>query len=157
MLAFVKAYDIAWDNDSRAYRLREDNMSECSCPSDDWVSQSCRRHRHWIHVDQVVASIATVLGNDGVQGIHQVMKLSEEVGEATQAYMGWQGINPRKGVTHTQAEFLAEVADVALTAMTTLAFFGEEPMQAIRDRIDVARNRIIDRTVDEYKCERDLT
>ena len=47
----------------------------------------------------------------------RVDKLMEESGEVGQAVGGWFGENPRKGVTHTRADVLAELLDVAVTAL----------------------------------------
>lgn len=46
----------------------------------------------------------------------QALKVVEELGEAVAALIGMVGQNPRKGVTHTEADLLGELFDVALTA-----------------------------------------
>nr|WP_075001307.1 MazG-like family protein [Streptomyces qinglanensis] len=51
----------------------------------------------------------------------QVLKLSEETGEAAQAVIGVQGTNPRKGHSHTWEDVHAEVADVVITGLVALA------------------------------------
>ncbi|MEW2219727.1 MazG-like family protein [Streptomyces sp. NPDC006990] len=51
----------------------------------------------------------------------QVLKLSEETGEAAQAVIGVQGTNPRKGYSHAWEDVHAEVADVAITGLVALA------------------------------------
>jgi NTP pyrophosphatase (non-canonical NTP hydrolase) len=51
----------------------------------------------------------------------RIMKLTEEVGEVTQAVTGTLGQNPRKGVTHTWDDVQAELCDVMFTAMVALA------------------------------------
>ena len=57
----------------------------------------------------------------------RVLKLVEESGEAAAAYIGMVGQNPRKGVTHTLADLLGELADVALTALCAIQHFtGDE-------------------------------
>jgi NTP pyrophosphatase (non-canonical NTP hydrolase) len=50
----------------------------------------------------------------------RIMKLSEEVGEVTQAVTGTLGQNPRKGITHTWDDVQAELCDVMFTAMVAL-------------------------------------
>lgn len=50
----------------------------------------------------------------------QVLKIAEETGEASQAVIGARGTNPRKAAS-TWADAHAEVADVVITAMVTLA------------------------------------
>jgi hypothetical protein len=56
----------------------------------------------------------------------RIMKLSEEIGETVSAYIGMTGQNPRKGVTHTQADLCKELADVAITAMCAIAHFTRD-------------------------------
>lgn len=56
----------------------------------------------------------------------RVLKLVEEAGEAAAAYIGMVGQNPRKGVTHTREQFLAELADVALTALCAMQHFTRD-------------------------------
>ncbi|WP_198541291.1 MazG-like family protein, partial [Parafrankia soli] len=51
----------------------------------------------------------------------QALKVVEELGEAVAALIGMTGQNPRKGVTHTQADLLGELYDVALTALVDAA------------------------------------
>lgn len=51
----------------------------------------------------------------------RLMKLSEEVGEVMQAYIGMVGQNPRKGVTHSVADVALELCDVIVTAAVALA------------------------------------
>ncbi|MGP3977709.1 NUDIX domain-containing protein [Streptomyces sp. 8N114] len=51
----------------------------------------------------------------------QVLKLSEETGEAAQAVIGVQGTNPRKGYSHSWEDVHAEVADVVITGLVALA------------------------------------
>ncbi|MFE7857892.1 MazG-like family protein [Streptomyces sp. NPDC057403] len=50
----------------------------------------------------------------------QVLKIAEETGEASQAVIGARGTNPRKGTAPWENAH-AEVADVAITALVTLA------------------------------------
>ncbi|MFE9398625.1 MazG-like family protein [Streptomyces flavidovirens] len=51
----------------------------------------------------------------------RLLKLVEEAGEAAQAYIGMQGQNPRKGVTHSRADVEDELCDVIVTAAVALA------------------------------------
>jgi NTP pyrophosphatase (non-canonical NTP hydrolase) len=50
----------------------------------------------------------------------RIMKLSEEVGEVSEAVMGVTGQNVRKGVTHTWDDVSRELVDVIVTAMVAL-------------------------------------
>lgn len=49
----------------------------------------------------------------------RMAKLAEEVGEASAAWLGTTGMNPRKGYTHTCAQVKAELLDVAVTALAS--------------------------------------
>ncbi|MFF5973420.1 MazG-like family protein [Streptomyces sp. NPDC012769] len=51
----------------------------------------------------------------------QVLKMSEEVGEAAQAVIGARATNPRKGRSHDWEDVHAEVADAAITSLVSLA------------------------------------
>ncbi|MER5963642.1 MazG-like family protein [Streptomyces sp. NPDC002057] len=51
----------------------------------------------------------------------QVLKLSEEVGEAAQAVIGARATNPRKGRSHGWEHVQEEVADTVITGMVSLA------------------------------------
>ncbi|MEU2116332.1 MazG-like family protein [Streptomyces sp. NPDC016459] len=51
----------------------------------------------------------------------QVLKITEEVGEAAQAVIGARATNPRKGLSHTWDHVQEEVADCVITGMVTLA------------------------------------
>lgn len=52
---------------------------------------------------------------------NQLVKLTEELGEAAQAYIGATGQNPRKGVTHTYTDLMHELIDVVITGWVALA------------------------------------
>jgi hypothetical protein len=51
----------------------------------------------------------------------RILKITEEAGEAAQAFIGMTGQNPRKGVTHNRADLCAEICDVVLASLVTLA------------------------------------
>jgi NTP pyrophosphatase (non-canonical NTP hydrolase) len=58
---------------------------------------------------------------DGREGLLlRILKLSEEVGEVSEAVIGVTGQNPRKGVTHTWDDVQAELCDVVITALIAL-------------------------------------
>lgn len=60
----------------------------------------------------------------------QLLKMSEEVGEAAAAYIGMTGVNPRKGVSHTREDLVGEVADVIITAAVTTVRLSGGPQEA---------------------------
>lgn len=65
----------------------------------------------------------------------KVLKIAEEYGEATEAYIGACGLNPRKGVTHTRDEVADELADVCITTLVAMGSFTVEPVQRLTNRL----------------------
>jgi NTP pyrophosphatase (non-canonical NTP hydrolase) len=72
-------------------------------------------------------------GTDPLELTCRIMKITEEAGEAAQAWIGVLGQNPRKGVTHTTADVVGELADVAFTALVAIASLGADPREAIHE------------------------
>ncbi|TXS45103.1 hypothetical protein EAO75_19550 [Streptomyces sp. uw30] len=66
----------------------------------------------WLDADQPVG------GQEGL--LLRLLKLSEEVGEVSEAVIGATGQNPRKGVTHTWEDVQGELCDVVITALVAL-------------------------------------
>lgn len=93
--------------------------------------------RAWDAVDRLVEWLdgASVVPPDTAR-LLRVMKLSEEVGETTQAVIGALGQNPRKGVTHTWQDVEAELCDVIVTAMVALATFNPNARKVFAARLD---------------------
>src|ERR1700761_602395 len=60
----------------------------------------------------------------------QLLKMSEEVGEAAEASLGMTGRNPRKGFSHTREDLAGEIADVIITAAVALVRLSGGPEQA---------------------------
>jgi NTP pyrophosphatase (non-canonical NTP hydrolase) len=54
----------------------------------------------------------------------QLLKISEEAGEAAGAWIGALGRNPRKGVTHVRSQVADELADVVMTALVAIESLG---------------------------------
>jgi hypothetical protein len=46
----------------------------------------------------------------------RILKLTEEVGEVAEAFIGMRGLNSRKGVCRSREDLLDELADVVITA-----------------------------------------
>jgi NTP pyrophosphatase (non-canonical NTP hydrolase) len=51
----------------------------------------------------------------------RLLKLTEEVGEAAEAFIGMQGRNSRKGTCRSRDDLLAELADVIITAAVAMS------------------------------------
>lgn len=68
---------------------------------------------------------------DRVQRLHEhhgdvpleirLLKLTEEVGEAAEAFIGMRGLNSRKGLCRTHGDLLDELADVIITAAVAMS------------------------------------
>jgi NTP pyrophosphatase (non-canonical NTP hydrolase) len=50
-----------------------------------------------------------------------LLKLTEEVGETAEAFIGMRGLNARKGVYRTRDDLLDELADVIITAAVAMS------------------------------------
>ncbi|MEV5431014.1 MazG-like family protein [Streptomyces sp. NPDC052701] len=75
----------------------------------------------WDTVDALWTWLETHQPIDGEQGVLlRMLKLSEEVGEVSEAVIGATGQNPRKGVTHTWDDVRSELCDVVITALVAL-------------------------------------
>src|SRR5947209_18993413 len=66
----------------------------------------------------------------------RVLKLSEEVGETTQAVIGALGANPRKGTTHSWSDVEHELCDVIITAMVALASLSPDARSVFAARLE---------------------
>jgi NTP pyrophosphatase (non-canonical NTP hydrolase) len=49
-----------------------------------------------------------------------LLKLTEETGEAAEAFIGMHGLNSRKGICRSRDDLLAELADVIITAAVAM-------------------------------------
>ncbi len=70
-------------------------------------------------------------GTDPNELTLRILKITEEAGEAAQAWIGVQGQNPRKGVTHTVDDVVGELADVVFTSLVAIASLGADPREAV--------------------------
>lgn len=52
--------------------------------------------------------------------LHRTIKVVEEMGEVVGALIGLTGANPRKGVTHSRDDLVAELHDVAVSVEGTV-------------------------------------
>lgn len=96
------------------------------------------------HVDENVWSVAERIAGwlDDAHGVDdaavtmRILKLAEETGEVAAAWIGSQGANPRKGVTHTRDEVAAELGDVVMAALVAIAALGRDPRAVMADVTD---------------------
>jgi NTP pyrophosphatase (non-canonical NTP hydrolase) len=73
---------------------------------------------------------------------HRILKLVEEVGEVAQARIGQLGQNPRKGVTHSQGDLAAELADVVMTALVVLQSLDLDPATVLTQKAETITARL---------------
>ncbi|GLZ59441.1 MazG-like family protein [Micromonospora sp. NBRC 107095] len=74
----------------------------------------------------------------------RILKLTEEAGEASAAWIGLLGQNPRKGVTHTRDDVAAELADVAFTALVAIESLGLDAQTVLDACAAKVRSRLAD-------------
>lgn len=58
----------------------------------------------------------------------RIIKLTEEVGEVSAAWIGFTGQNPRKGITHTKEDVVKELLDVSVTALVAAESIHGSPV-----------------------------
>ncbi|WP_414167229.1 MazG-like family protein [Streptoverticillium reticulum] len=73
--------------------------------------------------------------------ILQILKITEEAGEAAEAVIGALGQNPRKGFSHTWDDVQAEVCDVITTAMVALQRLTPNAREVFAEHLDRIANR----------------
>ncbi|MEU6768554.1 MazG-like family protein [Streptomyces sp. NPDC046853] len=79
----------------------------------------------WKAIFRLVGWLDRVNGRDQQEIGLRLLKLSEEVGEVSQAWIGHTGQNPRKGVTHSRADVCDELVDVMVTAAVALVSIAD--------------------------------
>jgi len=60
----------------------------------------------------------------------RLLKLTEEVGEAAEAFLGLHGLNKRKGVCRSRDDLLDELADVIITAAVAMSGITSDVAEA---------------------------
>lgn len=103
---------------------------------DDTTWQRVERLREWLD-ETTPPEVAENIK------LWRVLKISEEVGEVSEAIHGAMGANPRKGTSHTWDEVTKELCDVIVTAMVALSTCApgdgekllEDRLQQLVDRV----------------------
>lgn len=90
--------------------------------TDPDVWQAAETARRWLDAANGTAQLELTC---------RILKITEEAGEAAQAWIGLLGQNPRKGVTSTRDQVVAELADVAFTALVAIASLDHDPRVAL--------------------------
>lgn len=73
---------------------------------------------------------------------NQIIKIQEELGEVAEAYVGYVGINPRKGITHDLQSIAEELADVIVTAALAIRYAGFGINQILEAQEKKTRERL---------------
>lgn len=123
---------------SQGYRTHRDGYfhlraSYAHCES---VMFTPTQHHMIAYIDRILDKLMAPLCGDSELALDmaRIYKVHEERGETAEAFVGWRGLNPRKGVTHTREQVLEELADWALTpiyAMTHLTKDTQEVERAL--------------------------
>ncbi|MFG2962288.1 MazG-like family protein [Streptomyces sp. NPDC048288] len=94
----------------------------------------------------VAARIAAALNAANGTAEHEtamrLMKVTEEAGEASAAYIGMTGQNPRKNITHTTADVAEELCDVIIAATVALHSFTAAPAADLTAKLDAVARRL---------------
>jgi hypothetical protein len=72
----------------------------------------------------------------------RLLKVAEEAGEVSSAYIGMTGQNPRKGTTHTPADVADELCDVIIAAAVALRSFTTDPAAVLDAKLHAAARRL---------------
>lgn len=96
----------------------------------------------WGQVGRLVAWFDRANGRDEFEKVVRLLKLVEEIGEATEAIIGVLGRNPRKGVSHTWDDVAKETSDVIVTGMVALASLLDDPAQFLNRHLAFLVSRI---------------
>ncbi|WP_053850524.1 MazG-like family protein [Streptomyces sp. NRRL B-24085] len=89
----------------------------------------------WLEADQPVS------GREGL--LLRMLKLSEEVGEVSEAVIGAIGQNPRKGVSHSWEDVQGELCDVVITALVALRTLTPDTREVFMEHL----TRVTDRSL----------
>ena len=89
----------------------------------------------WATIRGLVDWLDTENGRSQQEITLRILKLTEEAGEVAQAWIGVQGQNPRKGVTHTHVDVQDELCDVIVTASVALASIVGNPDYILNQKL----------------------
>ncbi|MFC1436011.1 MazG-like family protein [Streptacidiphilus sp. N1-3] len=90
----------------------------------------------WPAIRALVAWLDAANGRSEQETALRLLKLTEEVGEASQAYINLQGQNPRKlDQPGTRGQVADELVDVVVTALTALSSFTDDPQALVTDKL----------------------
>ncbi|MFF3711910.1 MazG-like family protein [Streptomyces phaeochromogenes] len=96
----------------------------------------------WPVAARITALLDTANGTAEHETAMRVLKVVEEAGEASAAYIGLTGQNPRKGVTHTPRDVADELCDVIIAAAVALHAFSAAPPAVLDAKLHAAAQRL---------------
>ncbi|MCZ4125782.1 MazG-like family protein [Streptomyces sp. H39-S7] len=96
----------------------------------------------WPVAGHIVADLNTVNGTGEHETAMRLIKVVEEAGEASAAYIGMTGQNPRKGTTHTRTDVADELCDVIIAAAVALHSFTATPPAVLEAKLNAAARRL---------------
>ncbi|MEU2333956.1 MazG-like family protein [Streptomyces sp. NPDC013172] len=91
---------------------------------------------------RIAAALNTTNGHSEHEMAMRLLKVTEEAGEATAAYIGMTGQNPRKGISHTTADVAEELCDVIIAATVALHSFTATPAADLTAKLDDVARRL---------------
>ena len=99
----------------------------------------------WSTIRNLVTWLDASNGRTDQEITLRILKITEEAGEAAQAWIGVMGQNPRKGVTHTHPQVQDELVDVIVTAAVALASLVDNPGYVLDQKLAkiAARSRAV--------------
>ncbi|MEV6669943.1 MazG-like family protein [Streptomyces sp. NPDC051162] len=96
----------------------------------------------WPVTARIVTALDAVNGIGDHETVMRLLKVGEEAGEASAAYIGMTGQNPRKGATHTRADVADELCDVIIAAAVALHAFTTRPSAVLDAKLHAAAGRL---------------
>ena len=84
--------------------------------------------------ERISRRLALVNACNDFQRTLRILKVQEEAGEAAEAWIGYLGQNPRKGVTHTAEQVADELADIVVTALVAIEGLGQNSRAVVTER-----------------------
>lgn len=96
----------------------------------------------WPVAARIVERLDAANGTDAHEITMRLLKVVEEAGEASAAYIGAMGQNPRKGTTHTYRDVADELCDVIIAATVALHSFTPVPPAVLEAKLHAAARRL---------------
>ncbi|MFJ9726855.1 MazG-like family protein [Streptomyces sp. NPDC101209] len=96
----------------------------------------------WPVTGRIVRALNAANGTGEHETAMRLMKVVEEAGEASAAYIGMTGQNPRKGTTHTPDDVADELCDVIIAAAVALHSFTPHSPAVLEAKLHAAARRL---------------